>query len=152
MELKELAEKTVYFASIGAVLQGGLRYAYEKRSGGLAEEGKQLQQSRRGLAEAYRNRLMRVAHSSLQGVGRFGGISALYFGAEFLAAVFRDCRDYYNSTIGGLVAGSFVGASCASYHFFSLPGCWPCCCPFFLFLGSCMGESIKVHLRCPLYE
>eukprot|EP00889_Picochlorum_renovo_P004122 jgi/Picre1/31152/NNA_006506.t1 len=111
MELKELAEKTVYFASIGAVLQGGLRYAYEKRSGVLAEEGKQLQQSRRGLAEAYRNRLMRVAHSSLQGVGRFGGISALYFGAEFLAAVFRDCRDYYNSTIGGLVAGSFVGAS-----------------------------------------
>lgn len=142
MELKELAEKTVYFASIGAVLQGGLRYAYEKRSG-VTEEGKQLQQSRRVLAEAYRNRLMRVAHSSLQGVGRFGGISALYFGAEFLAAVFRDCRDYYNSTIGGLVAGSFVGASCASYHIFFLPGCSPCCCCLFFFFFSLVHVWVK---------
>lgn len=125
MELKELAEKTVYFASIGAVLQGGLRYAYEKRSGATGQ-GKQ-QQSRRALAEAYRNRLMRVAHSSLQGVGRFGGVSALYFGAEFLAAVYRDCRDYYNSTIGGLVAGSFVGASCALYHLVSLRMLWWFC-------------------------
>ena len=112
MELKDLAQKTVYFSSIGAVLQGGLRYAYEKRAGVME------QQSRRALAEAYRNRLMRVAHSSLQGVWRFGGISALYFGAEFLAAVYRDCRDYYNSTIGGLIAGSFVGASCAYYYLY----------------------------------
>ena len=108
-ELVQWAENTVYFASVGAVAQGTLQYLHEKRSGNSAAGGVGAVRAR---AESAKNSLVQVAHACLKGVTRFGGISALYFGTELAMGVYRNKRDYYNATCGGLVAGAFFGASC----------------------------------------
>lgn len=86
-------------------MQGLLQYIYEKKSG----VGSSPVLSR-AQAEYTRDSLGRISQACLKGVLRFGGISALYFGTELAAGVYRAKRDYYNATCGGLVTGACSGA------------------------------------------
>jgi len=106
IELIEWAERTLYFASMGGVAQGMLQYVYEKRGGGVGTP----EVLSRAQAEYKRDSLGRISQACLRGVLRFGGISALYFGTELAAGIYRARRDYYNATYGGLVTGACSGA------------------------------------------
>lgn len=96
-------------------MQGMMQYMYERRHRGM-HDGKGT--FTRAQAEYKRDSLGRISQSCLKGVMRFGGISALYFGAELAAGIYRARRDYYNATCGGLAAGASAGASCALILFF----------------------------------
>ena len=89
-------------------MQGLLQYMYEKRAGGGSVGSSPVLS--RAQAEYTRDSLGRISQACLKGVLRFGGISALYFGTELAAGIYRAKRDYYNATCGGLVTGACSGA------------------------------------------
>lgn len=109
-EMVDVANNTLLSAAIGASFEGS-RQVLKNRRENEAISSPVAKQQRRAMAEARKQRLASVARAGLKGAGRFGGFSALFLGTKFFLGVYRDSRDYYNSTCGGLVAGGAMGMS-----------------------------------------
>eukprot|EP00890_Picochlorum_soloecismus_P006687 jgi/Picsp_1/843/NSC_04331-R1_hypothetical protein CHLNCDRAFT_49731 [Chlorella variabilis] len=108
-EMVDIAYNTMLSAAIGALFEGSRRRLDDKS--GKAMSSPHAKQHVRAIAEANKQRLANVARAGLKGAGRFGSFSALFLGTKFFLGVYRDSRDYYNSTCGGLVAGGAMGMS-----------------------------------------
>ena len=121
-QLVQIAEKTLYFATVGGLTQGMIQYIYERR--GVhnvqhpADQASAHAAQRDGLrvAKAYdqrKNAFQRTSHAMLRGVLRTGSLALLYFTTELAIAVYRDeykTDMYYNTLCGGMVAGGVLGA------------------------------------------
>ena len=108
-EMVDAAYNTLLSAAIGAIFEGSRRGLYDTR--GKAMSAPHAKQHARAMADAEKQRLANLARAGLKGAGRFGSFAALFLGTKFFLGVYRDSRDYYNSTCGGLVAGGAMGIS-----------------------------------------
>ena len=106
----DVANNTLLSAAIGAVFEGSRQILHNRRDSDSMSSPVAKQQMR-AMAEAKKQRLASVARAGLKGAGRFGSFSALFLGTKFFLGVYRNSRDYYNSTCGGIVAGGAMGMS-----------------------------------------
>lgn len=93
------------------MLEGGRKLIEEKRSGAIihpVQERPSLHAAR-AMAEAQTQRIARIADAGIRGGFRIGGFAAVFYGVALLVGIARGQRDYYNTSVGGVVAGSMLG-------------------------------------------
>eukprot|EP00887_Chlorella_sp_A99_P003889 scaffold11.g3889.t1 len=67
----------------------------------------------RAMAEAQTERLVRVMNASLKAGLRVGGLAAVFYAAEALSGIYRGRRDFYDTAVGGMTAGTLFGVAVA---------------------------------------
>ena len=65
----------------------------------------------KAMAEEQTARLLRIINGALKGSLRFGGLAAVYYGAQLSSGIYRGRHDYINSAMGGTAAGAMLGSS-----------------------------------------
>lgn len=118
LALVEWAQDTSLALAVG-VLLGGIRQWREERSAGPINASSSNFPTRahaaRAAAETQTQRLLRIANASVRTGIRFGGLAALFYGAQLVTSIYRDREDFYNTMMGGVVAGTGLGLLLGEY-------------------------------------
>ena len=106
-ELVESTQNTAY-AALSGMMFGLIRQMYHERSYGPVQGSIDASKPRASREEQLL-RVLRVADAGAGSSLRFGVLAALFYGTQLLVGIYRGQRDYYNTSVAGIAAGTLLG-------------------------------------------
>lgn len=99
------------------VLGGGMQWRQEAAAGPVqAPTGAPTKaHAARAMAEEQTQRLVRVFNAALRSSLRFGGLAAVFYGAQMGGGIYRGRHDFYNAVLGGMAAGGLLGSTLGEF-------------------------------------